>query len=111
MTAGIQGSIKCRDNMHRKRLKTASNASEYTVLDNNLRIYKTILRKSIRLAKANYYANSLEQHKSDMRRTWSTINDILNKNRQRKVLPSYILVKAEKLSPCRDGKPIQQLLR
>ena len=32
-----------------------------------------------------------------MRRTWSTINDILNKNRQRKVLPSYIQVKAEKI--------------
>ena len=32
-----------------------------------------------------------------MRRTWSTISDILNKNRQRKVLPSYIQVKAEKI--------------
>ena len=97
MTAGILRSIKYRDNMYRKLIKTDSNASEYTSLDNNLRIYKTILRKSIRLAKANYYANRLEQHKSDMRRAWSTINDILNKNRQRKVLPSYIQVKAEKI--------------
>ena len=66
---------------------------------NDLCIYKTILRKSIRLAKANYYTNRLEKHtcKSDMRRTWSTINDILNKNRQRKVLPSYSLVMAEKI--------------
>ena len=97
MTAGILRSIKFLDNMYRKLIKTDSNASEYSALDNNLRIYKTILRKSIRLAKATYYANRLEQHKSDMRRTWSTINDILNKNRQRKVLPSYILVKAEKI--------------
>ena len=97
MTAGILRSIKFRDNMYRKLIKTDSNASEYSALDNNLRIYKTILRKSIRLAKANYYANRLEQHKSDMRRTWSTINDILNKNRQKKVLPSYILVKTEKI--------------
>ena len=95
MTAGILRSIKFRDNMYRKFIKTDSNAFEYSALDNNLCIYKTILRKCIRLAKANYYANRLEQHKSDMRRTWSTINDILNKDRQRKVLPSYILVKAE----------------
>ena len=87
----------CDHDMYRKLIKTDSNASEYASLNNNLRIYKTILRKSIGLAKTNYYANRLEQHKSDMRRTWSTINDILNKNRQRKVLPSYILVKADKI--------------
>ena len=59
MTAGILRSIKCRDNMYRKLIKTDSNASEYTSLDNNLRIYKAILRKSITLAQANYYANRL----------------------------------------------------
>ena len=69
MTAGILRSIKVRDIIYRKLIKTDSNASGYSALDNNLRIYKTILRKSIRLAKANYYANRLEQHKFDMRRT------------------------------------------
>ena len=57
MTAGILRSIKYGDNMYRKLIKTDTNASEYASLDNNLRIYKTVLRKSIRLAKANYYAN------------------------------------------------------
>ena len=97
MTAGILRSIKFRDNLYKQLIKTDPNASEYSTLDNNLRIYKTILRKNIRLAKANYYANRLEQHKSDMRRTWSTINDILNKNRQKKLTPNYIVVKDKKI--------------
>ena len=97
MTAGILRSIKFRDNLHKKFIKTDPNASEYSALNNNLRIYKTILRKNIRLAKANYYANRLEQYKSDMRRTWSTKNDILNKNRQQKLIPNYIVVNDKKI--------------
>ena len=98
MTAGILWSIKFRDNMYRKLIKTDSNASEYSAPDNNLRIYKTILRKSVRLAKANFYANRLEQHKSDMRRTWPTINDILNKNRE-KCCRAIFWLRLKKVSP------------
>ena len=97
MTAGILQFIEFRDDLYKKLIKTDPNASEYSTLDNNLRLYKTILRKNIRLAKANYYVNRLEQHKSDMRRTWSTINDILNKNRQKKLTPNYIVVKDKKI--------------
>ena len=99
MTAGILRSTKFlyRNNLYKNLIKTDLNTSEYSTLDNNLRIYKTILRKNIRLAKANYYANRLEQHKSAMRRTWSTINDILNKNRQKKLTLNYIVVKDKKI--------------
>ncbi len=46
-----------------------------------------ILKKNIRAAKLAYYEACFEKYKHDMRKRWSTINDILNKSRKKKFFP------------------------
>ncbi len=39
------------------------------------------------MAKRVYYESSFEKFKNNMRKTWSTINDILNKSKKKKIFP------------------------
>ena len=40
----------------------------------------------------NYYAEKFEKYKLDMRRTWSTINEALNKIKKKDAFPNYFMV-------------------
>ena len=44
-----------------------------------MKSYNTILKKLIRQAKIQYYAEQFDKNKSNIRHTWSTIKEILNK--------------------------------
>jgi hypothetical protein len=46
----------------------------------NLQTYNRILKRSIREAKAKYYYTKFEKSKNDSKKTWSTINEVLNKS-------------------------------
>ena len=40
----------------------------------------------------NYYAEKFEKYKLDMRRTWSTINEALNKIKKNDAFSNYFIV-------------------
>ena len=87
ITYGIIKSIQYRDNLY-KNLKTSDPLSlEYFILKTNLATYNTILKKSIRIAKSNYYHALFDKFKNDIRGTWKCINEILNKTKRKKVFP------------------------
>ena len=69
---------------------------EYSELSNNLRIYNSILKKNIRLAKSEYYTKKFDEYKFNIRRTWSTINDVLNKNKNRDSFPNFFMINGNK---------------
>ena len=48
-------------------------------------------------AKILYYQNQFPRFKSDMWNTWSTINEILNKNKVKQLFPSYFIHKGRRL--------------
>ena len=91
ITSGIIKSIEFRDKLY-KRLKTCGhNNPEYERLKHNLKVYNGYLHRCIRTAKKEYYANEFLKYKNDIRKTWDTLKDILNKKKSKKDFPSYFL--------------------
>ncbi len=87
ITHGIIKSIHFRDNLYKKHKTTNPDSPEYEIIGTNLKTYNNILKKSIRLAQKNYYESLFHKFKGDMKGTWKTISDILNKTRRKKTFP------------------------
>ena len=85
ITAGIMKSIKYKDNLYRIVQKTDRSSAEYEILKQNLRTYNALLKKAIREAKTIYYNDILEKNKTDMRKMWTAINEIICKTKHKKV--------------------------
>ena len=56
--------------MHFELKTKQQNTPEYTTLKHNLRVFNTILKKSIREAKSLYYEAVFLEYKRDMKNTW-----------------------------------------
>ena len=87
-------SIKTRDAIYLKFKRCNQHHVEYNTLKYNLHVFTCILKKTIREAKIQYYDKSFSQYKSDIKKTWQTISDIICKsNMKRKALdkPLWIL--------------------
>ena len=74
ITRGVLNSIKYRDGIYKNLRKTNKSTTRYQELKQQLRVYNTILEKTIREAKFSYYNRQFEINKSIMKKTWSTIN-------------------------------------
>ena len=48
-------------------------SEEYPGLKNNLRVFNSILKRTINVAKTKYYENLLNQYRSNIKMTWKTI--------------------------------------
>ena len=79
ITKGLLISIKKRDLLYKTKLMTMRDSDDYANLNTNLSTFNKILRKTIKDAKRNYYERKFNEYKLDMRKTWSCINNILNK--------------------------------
>ncbi len=76
ITNGIIKSILYWDNLY-KGLKIADpNSIQFNIQKINFNTDNNILKKSIRLAKRNYYHTIFSKFKDDIRGTWKTINEI-----------------------------------
>ena len=53
----------------------------------NLKTFNTILKRSIHTAKKQYYNSCFDKYKNNIKQTWSTINNILNKNNKKHKFP------------------------
>ena len=91
MTSGILQSIKFRDKLYKKLKSTKPDSNQYNILDNELKSFCTILQKSKRIAKIMYYQKQFERYKSDMRKTWATINEIISKKLKKTGFPKHFL--------------------
>ena len=88
ITKGIIKSIKFRDNLYKKLKQTSPDSQNFNMLKINLRAYNKILKRSIKLAKTDYYQFSLTKYKNDIQGTWRIIKDILNKTQKKKATPN-----------------------
>ena len=55
------------------------------------------LKKLIRQAKIQYYADQFNKNKSNIRHTWSTIKEILNKCKDKKNFPAFFTLNGENI--------------
>ena len=92
ISTSIIKSIKYRDKLYRKLKETPPHHDHYHSLELNLKTYNTILNKSIRLAKRNYYFAKFQKYKQDAKLTWQTIKEALNKSVIKKAFPDTFLI-------------------
>ena len=89
ITQALLKSIMFRDKLY-KKLKTTKNTSPlYHTLETNLKTYNCILRKTMRAAQKSYYENIFNKYKGDMKGTWKTINEILNRTKRKNKFPTF----------------------
>ena len=69
----------------------ASNPIEHENIKVNLKTYNNILRKNIRAAKVHFYHSQFDKLKNNLSKTWSAINNLLNRNNTKSSLPDYII--------------------
>ena len=62
-------------------MKTSPNSPNFANLKTNFNTYKNIIRWSIVEAKKLYYKNTFNKFSNDLRKTWNTINETLNRNK------------------------------
>ena len=97
MTHGIMRSIAYRDKMYIKLKSLKINDIEYPANKANFTTYNNILKKTIRAAKKQYYENCFHKFKSDVKKTWSTINDIIGKTKKASDFPRYFLINGQQI--------------
>ena len=91
ITKGILASIKFRDKLYRKLNSTRKGTPLFDKLKTNLHTYNSILNKTKREAKSNYYKQKFDENKYDNRKTWDTIREVINKPNSKHQMPSYFI--------------------
>ena len=61
----------------------------------DIKRYKNKLNHVLRIAKKKYYSEQFEDSKNDIKSTWKTINELLNKTKTRSKLPTSFSVNNE----------------
>jgi exonuclease III len=97
ITFGIIKSLKARDKLYKNMIKAPINSIRYTELQLNLHTFNSILRRSIRWAKSNYFHHKLESYKFNIKRTWDVIKDLIHKGKASDY-PLFFNVQGKKLS-------------
>ena len=100
ITRGVLNSIKYRDGIYTNLRKTNKSTTRYQELKQQLRVYNTILKKTIREAKFSYYNRQFEINKSNMKKTWSTINEIICKSKHKQFGIKVILYEGRQMNDC-----------
>ena len=97
MKSGILNSIKFRDKWYLK-LKSFSPGTVFqNKIDLELRSYNNLLKKIIRQAKIQHYTDQFNKNKSNIRHTWSTIKEILNKCKDKKDFPAFFTINGQNI--------------
>ena len=93
ITSGILKSIEFRDNLY-KQVKICSPENPgYDLLKFNLKRYNSYLTQCIRTAKKEYYIHEFTKNRNDIRKTWDSLKDILNKKKSNSSYPPCFIKK------------------
>ena len=76
ITFGILRSIKSRDKMYVKFKQCPRNTEEHHTLKNNIHVFNSILKRTIREAKLKHYDDLFNQFRGDIKMTWKTISEM-----------------------------------
>ena len=77
ITSGILNSIKNKNRINRKVIR-AKDLVRKTNLENEYRLYKTQLDKTLKASKSMHYQKFFEINKLNLRKTWEGIREIIN---------------------------------
>ena len=92
LTKGILTSIKIKDKLYIKMIKT-KNDTERSKLLVVFREYRNSLNKIIRKAKSSYWSLKFEESKGNIKLTWNHIRQLLNKHNNKSEFPKLFIIK------------------
>ena len=98
ITSGILKSIHFRDKLYRKCKPLNPETTDYVNAKINLKVYNGILSRNIRLAKQMHYAQEFKKYQNNIRTTWDTLKDILNKMKCKSVYPKMFLLNGSQIT-------------
>ena len=104
ITTGILNSINRRNKLYRVLKQTKTDAISYATKKINFNRYRNVLCKTIAFTKRKYYVHIFEQCQRDMKKTWATLSDILNRN-AKKSLPDTMTINGQ---DCKDKQIIAE---
>ena len=97
LTQGLLNSINAKDKLYKRLLQTPTDSPDYQQLKTNVKTYKNIIRRAIMHAKRDYYRKTFNQFSDNIRKTWQTINDTLNRKRRSKDFPQEFILSNGKI--------------
>ena len=103
ITQGILKSIKTRDNLYKKLIKTKPTNPSYHKKEKCLKDHKALLSKLLRKTKREYYAKQFELFSNDCKKTWKLLHQITGAKAKKSELPSYF----KKYLKSDNGKTIE----
>ena len=95
ITQGLIRSIATRDRLYKNLKEIPHDNEEYELRSLNLNTYNKILKNNIRVAKKNYFKSCFNRYKNDIKKTWLTINDILNRLKKKNSFPDSFQINNE----------------
>ena len=96
-------SIKFRDKMYKRPRLTNSDSPMYETPEKNLKNFNCILQRNINTAKRIYYESKFNKYILNIKQTWTTINELLNKCNNKKDFPtSYFIINGDKIANKED---------
>eukprot|EP00111_Clytia_hemisphaerica_P014232 TCONS_00041923-protein len=106
VTTGLLKSIKTKDFLYKKFLKSKQQALK-SIKHQNYKTYKNLLVKLLRKSKNNYYKNYFETHKSNLKLVWKAINEVTNNKSKQDLSPKLVIHNNKKIT---NEKKLQILL-
>ena len=82
-----------RKNTLYKEWKATTDEQEYLIKKRNFRTFDNIVEKRKLEIKQEYYYDTFQAQKTDLKKSWGTLNEALNRNKQNIDLPSEFIYK------------------
>lgn len=86
ISKGLQKACKKKNNLYKSFLKLKTKEAE-----NRYKLYKNKLTAAIRSAKKLYYKKLLFDNKSNIRRTWEILNNLIKQGSKKHIYPDYFV--------------------
>ena len=94
MTTAILKSINFRDKLYKSLMLTPR---DYLEVQRNFKTYKNIIRRSIMIAKRDYYNKIFNKYSKNLKMTWKEINDTLNRHKTKSKFPETFKLSNRKM--------------
>ncbi len=89
ITQGLLNSIRKRDILYKKLIKTKSTSPSYNKKKETLDNHNVILKKLLRKTKREYYTNEFQKFSNDCKNTWKLLNEVTGRKSKKTELPCY----------------------
>ena len=98
ITYGLIKSIKSRDALYAEMKKKTPGDPEHAIIKSRLGTFNSILKKQIRHCKIEYYFNQFEKYKTDIKKTWKLISEIICKSNRKNYFDQDFLIDGKLVS-------------